>query len=79
MKLPRDLSGEKMVKHLCRHWEYRQVHQVGSHVILETNSPGHQRIAVPEHHPLRVGTLNAILAAVAGHKGVTKEEILKGV
>ena len=63
MKLPRDLSGEKMVKHLCRHWEYRQVHQVGSHVILETNSPGHQRIAVPEHHPLRVGTLNAILAA----------------
>jgi len=79
MKLPRDLSGEKMVKHLCRHWEYRQVHQVGSHVILETSSPGHQRIAVPEHHPLRVGTLNAILSAVAAHKGVTKEDVLKDI
>jgi predicted RNA binding protein YcfA (HicA-like mRNA interferase family) len=51
MKLPRDLSGEELVKHLCRRWEYRQVHQVGSHVILETSQPGPQRIAVPEHHP----------------------------
>jgi predicted RNA binding protein YcfA (HicA-like mRNA interferase family) len=54
MKLPRDLSGEELVKNLCRRWEYRQVHQVGSHIILETSSPGHQRIAVPAHNPLRV-------------------------
>jgi predicted RNA binding protein YcfA (HicA-like mRNA interferase family) len=40
MKLPRDLSGEQLVKHLCRRWEYRQVHQIGSHVILETSQPG---------------------------------------
>ena len=39
MKLPRDLSGVELVKHLCRRWEYRQVHQVGSHVILETDQP----------------------------------------
>lgn len=55
------------------------MHQVGSHVILETSSPAHQRIAVPEHRPLRVGTLNAILSAVAGHKGVTKEDVLKDI
>jgi predicted RNA binding protein YcfA (HicA-like mRNA interferase family) len=79
MKLPRDLSGAELVKHLCRRWEYRQVHQVGSHVILETDQPGPQRIAVPEHRPLRVGTLNAILSAVASHKGVTKEDVLKGI
>jgi predicted RNA binding protein YcfA (HicA-like mRNA interferase family) len=79
MKLPRDLSGEELVKHLCRSWAYRHVHQVGSHVILETDQPGHQRIAIPEHRPLRVGTLNAILSAVASHKGVTKEDVLKGV
>ncbi len=76
MKLPRDLSGEELVKHLCRLWEYRHVHDVGSHVI---SSPGHQRIAVPEHHPLRVGTLNAILAGVAAHKGLTKEDVLKDI
>jgi len=79
MKLPRDLSGEELAKHLCRRWEYRQVHQVGSHVILETSQPGHQRIAIPEHHPLRVGTLNAILSAVAAHKGVTKEDVLRDI
>jgi hypothetical protein len=79
MKLPRDLSGEELVRRLCRRWEYRQVHQVGRPIILETGSPGHQRIAVPAHDPLRVGTLNAILAAVAAHKGVAKEDVLKGV
>ena len=79
MKLPRDLSGEDLIKHLCKRWEYERVHQVGSHVILQTETPGHHRIAVPDHSPLRVGTLNAILAAIAAHKGVSKEEILRGI
>jgi len=74
MKLPRDLSGEDLIKHLCKRWGYQRVH-----VILETEFPGHQRIAVPAHTPLRIGTLNAILAAVAAHKGATKEEILRGI
>lgn len=77
MRLPRDLSGENLIKHLSTHWQYAKVHQVGSHVILQTEYPSHHRIAVPAHTPLRVGTLNAILAAVAAHKGVSKEEILK--
>jgi len=50
---------------------------MGSHIILQTEEPSSQRIAVPAHNPLRVGTLNAILAAVASHKSVTKEAILK--
>lgn len=36
----------------------------------------HQRIAVPNHKALRIGTLNGILRAVANHKGVAREEIL---
>ena len=79
MKLPRDLSGEDLIKHLCKHWEYQRVHQVGSHVIDQTQQPSPHRIAVPAHAALRVGTLNSILAAVAAHKGVSKEEILKGI
>jgi predicted RNA binding protein YcfA (HicA-like mRNA interferase family) len=77
MKLPRDLAGEELIGHLCKDWGYRQVHQVGSHVILQTQHPVPHRIAVPAHNPLRVGTLNAILAAVAAHKGVSKEDVLK--
>jgi predicted RNA binding protein YcfA (HicA-like mRNA interferase family) len=76
MKLPRDLSGAELIKLLCKHHNYRRVNQEGSHVILETDSPRHHRLAVPDHNPLRVGTLNAILRAVADVKGVQKEDIL---
>jgi predicted RNA binding protein YcfA (HicA-like mRNA interferase family) len=76
MKIPRDISGETLVKVLCRKWDYRQVHQSGSHIILDTESPSHQRLAVPNHAVLRIGTLNAILRAVADHKGVRKSDII---
>ena len=77
MKLPRDVSGERLAGVLCRRWEYRRVHQSGSHIILETEHPSHQRLAVPDHDTIRVGTFNAILRAVASHKGVTREEIVE--
>ena len=77
MKLPRDLSGAELVKLLCKHYDYRRVNQEGSHVILETSHPCQHRISIPDHHPLRIGTLNAILRAVANVKGVEKEDILR--
>jgi predicted RNA binding protein YcfA (HicA-like mRNA interferase family) len=79
MKLPRDLSGEELIKHLLKHWGYQRVHQVGNHVILQTQEPTAHRVAVPAHSALRIGTLNSILSAVAAHKGVTKEDVLKDV
>jgi predicted RNA binding protein YcfA (HicA-like mRNA interferase family) len=74
--MPRDLSGAELVKCLCKHWDYEAVHQSGSHIILETESPGQQRIPVPNHTFLRIGTLNSILRLVSGHKGVSRDEIL---
>jgi len=79
MKLPRDLDGEALVKHLCRAWGYRVVHQVGSHVVLATEEPGHHRIVIPAHRPLRIGTLAAILRAVASHKGVSRDDLLNSL
>jgi predicted RNA binding protein YcfA (HicA-like mRNA interferase family) len=79
MKLPRDLSGEELVRHLCKFWGYERIHQVGSHVILQIQQPTPHRIAVPAHIPLRIGTLNGILASIAAHKNVPKESILKGL
>jgi predicted RNA binding protein YcfA (HicA-like mRNA interferase family) len=52
------------------------VHQIGSHIVLETSEPAHQRIAIPDHHPLRLGTLISILRAVARHKSVTRDAIV---
>lgn len=79
MKSPRDLSGRELADGLCRHWGYREAHQTGSHIILQTETPGHQRIPIPAHQAPRVGTLNAILRLVANHKGVSREAILKSL
>jgi predicted RNA binding protein YcfA (HicA-like mRNA interferase family) len=76
MKVPRDVSGAHLANVLCRRWQYAKVHQVGSHVILETADPTRQRIAIPEHDPIRLGTLISILRAVAQHKGVTRDAIV---
>ena len=79
MKVPRDLSGERLIRGLCRHWEYRRTGQVGSHVVLETETPAHQRIVVPAHQALRIGTLGAILRSVASHKGVARQDLLRSL
>jgi predicted RNA binding protein YcfA (HicA-like mRNA interferase family) len=79
MKIPRHLSGRDLVQALCRNWDYHVVHQEGSHIVLETSEPTHQRVAVPAHQSLRVGTLNAILRAVAKHKGVERQAILESL
>ena len=52
------------------------MHQEGSHIILQTDTPSHQRIPVPDHNPIRVGTLNSILRLVATHKRVDKQAVL---
>lgn len=79
MKVPRDLSGEELVSGLCRNWGYKRVHQVGSHIVVETEEPGHQRLAVPAHKAVSIGTLGNILRAVAAHKGVSKEAVLRSL
>jgi predicted RNA binding protein YcfA (HicA-like mRNA interferase family) len=76
VKLPRDLDGRDLARVLCSRWDYRQVNQVGSHIILQTDTPRHHRLSVPDHKPLRTGTLNAILRAVAAAKSVAREDIL---
>jgi hypothetical protein len=41
--------------------------------------PSHQRIAVPLHKSVNVGTLNDILRTVAAHEGTAREAILKTI
>ena len=76
MKLPSDLSGHHLSAVLCRAWGYVKVNQVGSHIILQTQSPTPHRIAIPAHKALRVGTLNGILKDIANRKGIDRQAIL---
>jgi len=79
MKIPRDMSGQELVQALCRDWGYLYVHQEGSHVVIETEEPSHQRLSIPNHRPLRVGLLASILRAVANHKRVERQKILESL
>jgi predicted RNA binding protein YcfA (HicA-like mRNA interferase family) len=79
VKLPRDLNGRQLAQTLIRHFGYREVNRAGSHIILQTDSPKHHRLSVPDHDPLRIGTLNAILRSVAEAKGIGRAEILSRV
>lgn len=45
MKLPRDLSGKHLAQALCRDWAYVEIHQSGSHIILQTDEPSPHRVA----------------------------------
>jgi predicted RNA binding protein YcfA (HicA-like mRNA interferase family) len=74
MRLPRDLSGEEMVRAL-QALGYEPTRQVGSHVRLTTTRDGEHHVTIPLHSSLRVGTLGALLTDLAKHHDLTKDEL----
>lgn len=76
MKLPRDLSGQELVKALER-LGYEVSRQTGSHIRVTTQRDGEHHITVPAHDPIKIGTLNAILRDVADHADLSREELLE--
>ena len=76
MRLPRDLSGSDLVKRLDR-LGYRVTRQTGSHMRLTSTAHGEHHITVPRHDPLRIGTLAAVLDAVAVHHGLSRDALLE--
>ena len=78
MKLPRDLSGTDLARALER-LGYSVTRQTGSHMRLTTHQAGEHHLTVPQHDPVKVGTLRAILSDVADHFGFTREELLESL
>ena len=74
MKLPRDLSGLDLAKALST-VGYRVTRQTGSHLRLTLQGPPQHHVTIPAHDPLRVGTLAAVLAEVAAHLKVSREDL----
>jgi predicted RNA binding protein YcfA (HicA-like mRNA interferase family) len=56
---------------------YNLTRQTGSHIRLTTAVNGQHHVTIPNHSPLRIGTLSAILAEVAAHHKVAREELLE--
>lgn len=76
MRLPRNLSGDDLIKALGR-FGYHPTRRRGSHVRLTSEQNGRHDITVTRSDPLRVGTLAAILRDVAAHFGLSRDELLK--
>jgi predicted RNA binding protein YcfA (HicA-like mRNA interferase family) len=76
VKVPRNVSGDRLVRVLCRRG-YWVVRQTGSHATL-TRREDHveHHVTVPMHNPIKVGTLNSILGSVVGHLGVDRDDLI---
>jgi predicted RNA binding protein YcfA (HicA-like mRNA interferase family) len=69
MKLPRDLSGQRVAKAL-RRLGFQVEHQEGSHLRL---SNGARRVTIPLHSALLPKTLQSVLKQA----GITIEELMR--
>ena len=59
MKLPRNVSAQDLIKG-SKQFGYEVTRQTGSHIRLTTQQNGQHHITIPNHDPLKIGTLSAI-------------------
>lgn len=78
MKIPRDLSGQELIKALKK-LGYFSTRQSGSHIRLTTKENGEHHITIPNHSQLRIGTLSSILSDIANHFNISKEELMRRI
>jgi predicted RNA binding protein YcfA (HicA-like mRNA interferase family) len=75
MKIPRDIGAGDLIK-LLKPFGYIVTRQTGSHLRLTTEENGQHHLTIPNHNPIKIGILSAILADVAIHFNKKKEEII---
>jgi len=76
-KIPRDINGRELVKLLSR-YEYRIVRESGSHIRLVSKyKQTEHKITIPDHQPIKIGTLNNILNDIAEYLKMSKQELIQ--
>jgi predicted RNA binding protein YcfA (HicA-like mRNA interferase family) len=75
-KIPRDITGYELIK-IIEKFGYQITRQTGSHIRLTTSENGIHHITVPNHNPLKIGTLSSILSDIAEHFQISKKELLE--
>jgi predicted RNA binding protein YcfA (HicA-like mRNA interferase family) len=76
VKIPRDIVASELIRAL-RILGYQTARQDGSHIRLTTLVGGSHHVTIPNHRPLKTGTLlGGILKPVAAHHKLTVEELL---
>ncbi len=76
MKVPRDITASQLIR-APRVFGYESVRQDGSHIRLTTTLDGTHHVTIPNHRPLKTGTLlGGVLKPVAAHYKLTVDELL---
>jgi len=73
MKLPRDVSADKLICVLAQ-YGYSVSRQVGSHIRLTKD--GTINITIPNHNPIKIGTLHSIIKDVCSANNLDISEII---
>ena len=75
-KIPRDLSGDELSR-LLRKYDYKVVRQTGSHIrLISAYKETEHKITIPNHNPIKIGTLNNILNDIAEHLKISKQNLI---
>ncbi|PKN67983.1 MAG: hypothetical protein CVU54_15720 [Deltaproteobacteria bacterium HGW-Deltaproteobacteria-12] len=75
-KIPRDISGRELAKLLNR-YKYKIVRETGSHIrLVSTYNQAEHRITIPDHQPIKIGTLNNVLNDIAEYLKLSKQELI---
>ena len=75
MKLPRGVSASRLIRVLTS-LGYQIVRQQGSHIRLRYAGPPAHFVTVPNHDPLKIGTLHNIVSDVAKAKARSTQSII---
>ncbi len=75
-KIPRDISGRELAE-LLKKYGYEINRKTGSHIRLVSKFRDEEhKITVPDHHPIKIGTLNNILNDLVDHLKIDKKELI---
>lgn len=77
MRVPKDIKGKELLKLVGKHFGYIKTRQVGSHIRATTQENGQHHITIPDHNPIKPGTLEGIIEDISKHFLISKEEVCK--
>ena len=69
------IDAKKLIK-LLKKYDFKITRQTGSHIRLTSNLSGEYHITIPNHNPLKIGTLNHILSEIAQYLDIDKVDLI---
>jgi predicted RNA binding protein YcfA (HicA-like mRNA interferase family) len=75
-KIPRNLTGQTLMKKVKK-LGYVPTRQTESHIRITTQKNDTHHVTIPNHSPIKIGTLSNILKDIAAHLKLSKEEVIE--